>query len=99
MPDFSSIGELFAELQAFIEKNWRVYELNSDQNFENFLESCVDVVGGKEQSAKAHFRHAGVTVQSLAKLASPLLQAQSFYCCADINTRIVAAASSWSITC
>jgi transposase len=58
-PDLNPIKEFFAELKAFIKRNWKVYEENSGQGFEAFLEWCVDMVGGKEKSAKGHFRHAG----------------------------------------
>ena len=50
-PDLNPIEEFFAELKAFIKKNWRVYEENPTQDFGNFLEWCIDVVGGRERSA------------------------------------------------
>jgi transposase len=62
-PDLNPIEEFFAELKAFIKRSWHFYEENPDQGFDAFLEWCVDVVGGKEQSAKGHFRHAGLTIE------------------------------------
>jgi hypothetical protein len=59
------IEEFFAELKAFIKRNWNSYAENPEQGFDRFLEWCVDVVGAKERSAKGHFKHAGVTVEEL----------------------------------
>lgn len=64
-PDFNPIEEFFAELKAFIKKNWHAFEDCSEQGFNVYLEWCVDMVGGKEDSAKGHFRHAGVTIEEL----------------------------------
>jgi hypothetical protein len=64
-PDFNPIEEFFAELKAFIRKNWHVFADAPEQGFDVFLEWCVDVVGGKNQSARGHFRHAGVTIEEL----------------------------------
>lgn len=62
-PDLNPIEEFFAELKAFIKRNWDFYEEDTSQGFGAFLEWCVDAVGQKEQSAKGHFRHAGLTVE------------------------------------
>jgi transposase len=62
-PDLNPIEEFFAELKAFIRRNWHPYENLPYQDFGIYLEWCVDVVGSKEQSAKGHFRHAGLTVE------------------------------------
>ena len=64
-PDLNPIEEFFAELKAFVKRNWQNYENNPEQGFGAFLEWCVDVVGGKEHSAKGHFRHAGLTIEEL----------------------------------
>lgn len=64
-PDLNPIEEYFAELKAFIRRNWQFYEENPDQGFDNFLEWCVDVVGTREKSAEGHFRHAGLTVEEM----------------------------------
>jgi transposase len=63
--DLNPIEEFFAELKAFIRRNWQSYEENPDQGFDNFLEWCVDVVGARGKSAKGHFRHAGLVVQEM----------------------------------
>jgi len=44
----------FAELKAFIKRNWQVYKADPSQGFKEFLEWCIDIVGRKEQSAKGH---------------------------------------------
>ena len=54
LPDFNPI-EFFAELKASIKRNWSGYAENPEQEFDRFLEWCVNV-GTKEQSAKGHFR-------------------------------------------
>nr|BAC54731.1 putative transposase [Aspergillus oryzae] len=62
-PDLNPIEEFFAELKAFIRRHWSVYEDSPEQGFDTFLEWCIDVVGARKQSAKGHFRHAGLTVE------------------------------------
>ncbi|KAJ5480514.1 hypothetical protein N7530_006023 [Penicillium desertorum] len=42
-PDLNPIEEFFAELKAFIRRNWHSYEDNPDQGFDTFLEWCVDI--------------------------------------------------------
>lgn len=64
-PDLNPIEEFFAELKAFIKRNWQVYEANPDQGFDHFLEWCIDVVGEREQSARGHFKHAGLTGEEM----------------------------------
>lgn len=62
-PDLNPIEEYFAELKAFIRRNWQSYEENPAQGFDNFPEWCVDVVGARQKSAEGHFRHAGLAVE------------------------------------
>jgi len=62
-PDLNPIEEFFAELRAFIKRNWKTYEENQQQGFDVFLEWCVEVVGGRARSAEGHFRHAGLTIE------------------------------------
>jgi transposase len=62
-PDLNPIEEFFAELKAFIRKHWHLYQDLPYQDFGTYLEWCVDIVGSKGQSAKGHFRHAGLTVE------------------------------------
>ncbi|THC88362.1 hypothetical protein EYZ11_012193 [Aspergillus tanneri] len=64
-PDLNPIEEMFAELKAFIKRNWKVYEEDPEQGFDAFLEWCIDVVGARTQSAEGHFRHAGSTVEEI----------------------------------
>jgi transposase len=61
-PDLNPIEEFFAELKAFIKKQWHEYEDNPHQDFKLFLEWCVGVVGSRKQSARGHFRHAGWSI-------------------------------------
>jgi transposase len=63
-PDLNPIEEFFAELKAFIKKQWHEFEDNPNQDFSLFLEWCIGVVGGRECSAEGHFRHAGITVEA-----------------------------------
>jgi transposase len=63
LPDLNLIEEFFAELKAFIKKQWREFEENPHTDFTIFLEWCVGVVGSRERSAKGYFRHAGVDVE------------------------------------
>lgn len=64
-PDLNPIGEFFAELKAFIRRNWQFYEENPGQGFDTFLEWCVDIVGARGESAEGHFRHAGLTIEEM----------------------------------
>jgi transposase len=61
-PDLNPIEEFFAELKTFIKRHWHTYEADPTKDFAGFLEWCIDVVGGKQQSAKGHFRHAGLAI-------------------------------------
>jgi hypothetical protein len=62
-PDLNPIKGFFAELKAFIKKNWRAFEDAPEQGFDAFLEWCIDMVGNKEDSARGRFSHAGITVE------------------------------------
>jgi transposase len=62
-PDLNPIEEFFAELKAFIKKNWETFENSTEQGFDVFLEWCIDVVGSRKSSAHGHFRHAGLTIE------------------------------------
>lgn len=62
-PDFNPIEEFFSELKQFIKRRWNEYEENPGQGFDAFLEWCVGVVGSRVQSAKRHFRHAGILIE------------------------------------
>lgn len=64
-PDLNPIEEFFAELKAFIKREWRSYEENPGQGFNSFLEWCANVVGAREKSAKGHFEHAGVSIEEI----------------------------------
>lgn len=59
-PDLNPIEEFFAELKAFVRRNWQNH---SCQDFKDFLEWSLDVVGAREESAQGHFRHANIEVE------------------------------------
>ena len=61
-PDKNPIEEFFAELKAFIKKQWYVYEEDTSLEFPSFLEWCIEEVGSRKNSAHGHFRHAGITI-------------------------------------
>jgi hypothetical protein len=42
-------------LNAFIKESWQTFEDGSEHGFGAFLEWCIDVVGGREGSAKSQF--------------------------------------------
>jgi transposase len=46
-PDLNPIEEFFAELKAFIKKQWYEFEDSPHQDFTRFLEWCVGMVGGR----------------------------------------------------
>jgi transposase len=54
-PDLNPIEEFFAELKAFIERNWQLFGDDPDRDFQEFLEWCVDVVGAEKEVPKAIF--------------------------------------------
>ncbi|OKO92776.1 hypothetical protein PENSUB_12761 [Penicillium subrubescens] len=59
-PDLNQIEEFFAELKAFVRRNWQHY---TGQDFKEFLEWSLDIVGAKRESAEGHFRRANVVVE------------------------------------
>jgi hypothetical protein len=59
-PDLDPIKEFFAELKALIKKQWHEHKDSLHPDFRIFLKWCVGIVGGRERSAKGHFRHVGV---------------------------------------
>lgn len=62
-PDLNPIEEMFAELRAFIKRNWKVHEEDPELNFDTYLDWCIDIVGARKQSAEGHFDHAGITLE------------------------------------
>ena len=62
-PDFNPIEEFFAEVKIFIRQNWELYVYDPGQGFGAFLQGCIEIVGSRRQSAKGHFRQAGLTVE------------------------------------
>jgi transposase len=70
-PDLNPIEEFFAELKAFIKKQWHEFESSPHEEFGVYLERCVSVVGGRGENAKGHFRNACVTVEELGSCTAP----------------------------
>lgn len=64
-PDKNPIKGFFAELKAFIKLSWRNYKEHPRQGFDTFLKWCINVVGRKKESARGHFRHAGINIKEL----------------------------------
>jgi transposase len=62
-PDLNPIEEFFAKLKGFIERNWDYYEKDPERGFDTFLEWYINVVGAKEESARGHFRYAGLNIE------------------------------------
>jgi transposase len=62
-PRFNPIEEFFAELKASIKKSWQVFEEAPGQGFDVFLQWCINEVGERQDSARGHFRHAGIRVE------------------------------------
>lgn len=62
-PDLNPIEEFFAELKGFIRRNWSHYTEDPDQGFDSFLDWCINQVGAREDSARGHFRHAGLSIE------------------------------------
>lgn len=59
-PDLNPIEEFYAELKAFIRRNWQNH---TGQDFKDFLGWSLDAVGAKRESAEGHFRHANVVLE------------------------------------
>jgi hypothetical protein len=64
LPHLNPIEEFFAELKAFVMRQWHEDEDHPNQDFGLFLEWCISIVGSRDRSAEAHFRHAGITVEA-----------------------------------
>jgi transposase len=62
-PDLNPIEEFFAKLKGFIKRNWDYYEKGPERGFDTFLEWYINVVGAKEESARGHFRYAGLNIE------------------------------------
>lgn len=62
-PDFNPIEEFFAELKCHIKKVWQTSKGALNGGFHVFLRRCLHEVSAREESAKGHFRHAGLTVE------------------------------------
>ncbi|KAI7762675.1 hypothetical protein LZL87_014163 [Fusarium oxysporum] len=61
-PDFNPIEEYFAELKNFIKNPGPELSELFKKDFRAFLQACVDTVGKRKESARGHFRHAGLAI-------------------------------------
>jgi transposase len=61
-PDFNPIEEYFAELKNFIKKPGPELSELFKKDFRAFLQACVETVGNRKESARGHFRHAGLAI-------------------------------------
>lgn len=59
-PDLNPIEEFFSRLKARVRRKMRT--MNPDEDFGEFLETCVNEVGLDVTSAKGHFRNAGIFI-------------------------------------
>jgi hypothetical protein len=50
-------------VKAFIKRHWSNYTDAPVQDFGEFLQWCVDVVGRRKKSARRHFRYARIDVE------------------------------------
>jgi transposase len=64
-PDLNLIKEFFAELKAFIKRSWQNYKENPKQRFDAFLKWCIDIVEGRERSARGYFWYVRLTIKKL----------------------------------
>lgn len=43
LPDLNPIEEFFSEMKSYIKRNWKFYKTESEQGFDSFLQSCIDI--------------------------------------------------------
>lgn len=65
LSDLNLIEKFFIKLMIFIKWHWRLYEDNSEQEFDIFLEWCVNAVKDKAENVKDHLRHAEWIIDEL----------------------------------
>lgn len=61
-PDLNPIEEHFGETKNFMRKIWNKHEKDIKYDFASFVERCVEMVGEREDSARGHFRRAGISI-------------------------------------
>lgn len=61
-PHLNPIEEKFSQVKAIVKREFPKFEKNGEDGFQTFLEECIRTVGRDAESARGHFRHAGVTV-------------------------------------
>lgn len=59
-PDFNPIEAFFGDLKKFIrrEARWKNNDFADEVAFARWLQDCIDVVSGKKDAIRNHFRHA-----------------------------------------
>jgi transposase len=58
--DLNPIEEFFAELKAVVRRKWQKHP---GQDFKEFPEWSLDIVGSRNDSAQGYFRHVGIEVE------------------------------------
>lgn len=64
-PGLNPIEEFFGELKRYIQEVWDEFEELIKENFATFLREAVRVVGKRKESAKGHFKHAGISIDEI----------------------------------
>jgi transposase len=64
-PELNPIDEVFAELKNFLLNVTGLLWSYPDQGFDAFLTWCIAIIRAKEESAKGHFRHAGLKIEEV----------------------------------
>lgn len=64
-PDLNPIEEYFGELKNHIRDIWDEHVGFIKSDFGSFVEECVEVVGTRKESARGHFRRAGISIDEL----------------------------------
>lgn len=62
-PRTDPIEEFFGEVKTFVKSQRKSYMGLIQRDFESYVKSCVRAVGSRPESAKGHFRNAGLYVE------------------------------------
>jgi transposase len=55
-PDFNPIEEFFAQLKAYIKRDFHLWQDGMIEKFEEYLSYCVRITGSDVEAARGHFR-------------------------------------------
>jgi transposase len=65
MPCFNPVEGFFLDLKIFVKRHWSMYVKMTDKSHESFakyLRFCLEQVGNKRESARAHFDNAAIYI-------------------------------------